>query len=98
MVKQNAPNPDSPLLDYYDCKKETPYEIEEVLEGKVWKVMYKTENFPMTKSANKKVSKMFGFDPNSIQFQQKLLTAAKAYGETAVEVVRKVNILLQKRI
>ena len=45
LVKMNAPKPEEPTYDKYDCIKETPYEIEEVLKDKVWSVSYKSENF-----------------------------------------------------
>ena len=92
LVKMNAPKPEQPVLDYYDCKKETPYEIEEVLQDKVWNVSYKAENMI---SRNKKMSKMFFGDPEKPEYQQKLLSAAKVYGDDAVETARKVKPILK---
>ena len=95
LVKMNAPKPEQPVLDYYDCKKETPYEIEEVLQDKVWNVSYKAENMI---SRNKKMSKMFFGDPEKPEYQQKLLSAAKVYGDDAVETAKKVNLFVSNRI
>ena len=33
-VKQGAPDQSKPMLDLYDCKKESPYTIEEILKDK----------------------------------------------------------------
>ena len=86
----NAPKPEEPIFDVYDCTKETPYEIEEVLKDKVWNVTYKCEAWFNTKKGNKKMTAAFFGDPEKPEYQNKLLTAAKVYGEEAVEVVKKV--------
>ena len=85
----NAPNPNDPVKDMYDCIQESPYEIEEVLKDKVWKVVYKAEDFMITKG-NKKMTKMFLGDPEKREYQDKVLSAAKAYGDKAVETAKQV--------
>ena len=85
----NAPNPNDPVKDMYDCIQESPYEIEEVLKDKVWKVIYKAEDFMITKG-NKKMTKMFLGDPEKREYQDKVLSAAKAYGDKAVETAKQV--------
>ena len=50
---KGAPDPSSPILDPYDCNGENPYQIEEVLEKKVWRVGYSSEQFFYTSPKNR---------------------------------------------
>merc|ERR1712018_893438 len=40
MIMSNAPDLSCPIQDLYDCKRENPYQVEEVLQDKVWRVGY----------------------------------------------------------
>ena len=77
----------------YDGIKENPYKIEEVLENKVWKVLYRAEDFAVTKVANRKMQGMFFGDPETPAYQNKLLASARKYGEACEEQVKKVILL-----
>merc|ERR1719322_741173 len=47
------------MLDLYDCKKETPYTIEEILTDKVWRVGYKMQH-TIPRPEAKKMAKFMG--------------------------------------
>jgi len=89
LIKMNAPKSDDMWMDMYDGIKENPYKIEEVLENKVWKVMYRAEDFAVTKVANRKMQGMFFGDPETPAYQNKLLASARKYGEACEEQVKK---------
>jgi len=89
IIQMNAPKPSNPLMDMYDCKQESPYETQEVLKDKVWKVAYKAENFFYTNTADRKIGKIFFGDPSTPDYQQKILAAASVYGDKAVEATKK---------
>ena len=89
IAQMGAPDPKKPALDLYDCKKENPYTIEEILEGKIWRVGYKMEGVSYTRPENKKNAKMIGMDPTNKEYREKVLAAAKGYGEEAVSVAKK---------
>ena len=93
LIKMNAPKSDDMWMDMYDGIKENPYKIEEVLENKVWKVMYRAEDFAVTKVANRKMQGMFFGDPETPAYQNKLLASARKYGEACEEQVKKVILL-----
>ena len=49
-VSMSAPDPEGkPVLDWYDCKGENPYTVEEILPDKVWRVGYKMELMQYTR-------------------------------------------------
>ena len=80
------PNP--PIQDLYDYYGQNPYEIEEVVENRIWRVNYKFENFWYTTAQGKASLDFLGVDPNDEIFQNKVIEGAKAYGEKAVQVVK----------
>ena len=75
-------------MDRYDCTGETPYKINEILTNSVWQVEYQTENFPITRESEKNQAKAFGIDPNSKEYQDKVLMAAESFSEEAIKVVK----------
>lgn len=85
---QQAPKLDNPILDRHDCTGKTPYKINEILKNSVWQVEYQMENFPITSESEKNQAKAFGIDPNSKEYQDKVLDAAKSFSEEAVRVVK----------
>ena len=46
------------------------------------------ENFPITSESEKNQAKAFGIDPNSKEYQDKVLVAAKSFSKEAVRVVK----------
>ena len=95
IIKMGAPKPDSPVLDMYDCTKVSPYQTEEVLADKVWKVAYKMESFSgffNTNIEHRKGAKVLFGDVNNKDYQEKLLKAAEVYGDKAVEATKKVAV------
>ena len=88
-AQMSAPDPKRPVLDLYDCKKENPYTIEEILERRVWRVGYKMEGMSYTRNENKKNAKMIGMDPTTKEYREKVLAAAKEYGDEALAVAKK---------
>ena len=88
-AQMSAPDPKRPVLDLFDCKRENPYTIEEILEGKVWRVGYKMEGMSYTRNENKKNAKMIGMDPTTKEYREKVLAAAKEYGEEALAAAKK---------
>ena len=92
IIKMGAPKPDSPVLDMYDCAKVSPYQTEEVLADKVWKVAYKMESFFNTNIEDRKSTKVLFGDVTSKDYQEKLLKAAEVYGDKAVEATKKVAV------
>ena len=87
---KGAPKKDFPMLDIYDYNGQNPYEIEEVLPGKIWRVGYNMENFMYTQAEPKQGSGIMGMDPRTDEFEQKVLMAAEEYGgQEIINVVRK---------
>ena len=84
---QQAPKLDDSILDRYDCISETPYKTNEILKNSVWQVEYQMENFPITRESEKEQAKAIGIDPNSKEYQDKVLMGAKNFSEEAVKVV-----------
>ena len=83
---QSAPNPNSHILDPYDCNGKNPYHVKEVLENKVWSITYDIEQTSITKTENRKQAGSLGFRPDSEEFKNKALNAAMKYGDEAVAV------------
>ena len=75
-------------MDRYDCIGENPYKVTEVLTNSVWQVEYQMENFGITRESEKEQAKAFGIDPNSKEYQDKVLLGAKSHSEDAVKVVK----------
>ena len=75
-------------MDRYDCTGDTPYKINEIMKNSVWQVEYQMENFPITSESEKNQAKAFGIDPNSKEYQDKVLVAAKSFSKEAVRVVK----------
>jgi len=88
LVKLSAPDPKNPRRDKFDCTGESPYCIQEVKEGKVWKVGYHLENGIFTDPKDKEGMKNLGIDFSSEKFREKVRAAAAKYGE---EMVRQVE-------
>ena len=88
-AQMSAPDPKKPVLDFYDCEKESPYTVEKILEGKVWRVGYKMEGMSYTRNENKKNAKMIGMDPTTKDYREKVLAAAKEYGEEALAAAKR---------
>ena len=59
------------MLDTYDCNGQNPYEIEEVLPGKIWRVGYSMENFMYTQPEPKQGMGIMGMNPTTDEFKQK---------------------------
>ena len=70
-------------MDIYDSKGENPYEIEEILEDKVWRVSYRHLLKHYSGSKKKKSSPM---DLTSETFRSTVLNSAKRYGDEAVKI------------
>ena len=79
----------NPVLDTYDANGETPYQIEEVLKNRVWRVGYRQEQFFFTRAKDRQNVAMLDLDPMNLRYQQKAISAAKEYGQEAVDVVKK---------
>jgi len=88
VIKKSAPDPNSPMLDLFSCKGENPYQIEEVLSDTVWRVGYSMENFMFTRPKSREMFKMLGLDFMKEEFKEKVLMAAKEYGEEVVNLVK----------
>ena len=71
-------------MDLYDSKGENPYEIEEVLKDKVWRVTYSGEAMFYTRSKMKKPGSFS--DPTVGKYRSKVLNAAKRYGDEVVRI------------
>ena len=52
---QHAPSKEAIPYDQYDCLGSSPYETEEMKEGKIWRVTYAVENKSLTGTKDKKV-------------------------------------------
>lgn len=89
LVKEGAPKPGSPLRDKYDCNKEDPYDIQEVVPNKIWKVQHSSENSFFTTKAGKEGAAVLGMDFNSKEFEMKMKRGAAKHSEEAVRMVPK---------
>jgi len=88
MYAKQGPDLSNPMLDLYDCKKETPYTIEEILTDKVWRVGYKMQH-TIPRQEAKKMAKFMGMDMASNEYREKVLAGASSYGEEAVAAAKK---------
>ena len=52
---QHAPSKEAIPYDQFDCLGSSPYETEEMKEGKIWSVTYAVENKSLTGTKDKKV-------------------------------------------
>ena len=75
-------------MDPYDCNQQNPYQIEEVLENKVWRIGYNLEQFIHTRPKNREDFKLLGMDPTSQEFERKVLISANGYGNEAFNAVK----------
>ena len=85
--KQNAPNPDKLPRDIYDLTKESPYETEEVLPGRLWAVIYTYEDYGLTDKKTRQMMALMGIDPQSEKFRTKVVDLAAKHGPEAEEVL-----------
>lgn len=88
-TKQHASSKEAMPYDQFDCLGSSPYETEEVKEGKIWRVTYTTENKALTGTKDKKAAKGFGMDWTSEEVKKKILAGAATEGEKALEVAPK---------
>jgi len=77
LAKQSAPKVEKPA-DWYDWFGETPYEIGEVVEGKVWRVKYSIEN--IFAFGPEEERKMMGLDFENKASAEKVIQAAELHG------------------
>ena len=94
--KQNAPNPNKMPRDIYDLEKQSPYETEEVIPGRLWAVDYTYEDFGFTDKKTRQMSAMLGVDPQSEKFRTRVVELAAKHGTEAEEVGQQKNILTNK--
>jgi len=87
LVKGGAPKPGSQPRDTFDCNKEDPYAIEEIVPNKVWKVQHSSENALWTTEDGRKGAKVLGMDPFSEDFERKMLIGAAKFSKQALEMV-----------
>ena len=87
-----------PIISFHICftrsfksriAGESPYEVEEVVAGKVWAVTYTQEDWGATDRDTKDQMKAFGMDPTVGTFQEKCLAAAALQGEEVLAVCRR---------
>ena len=86
LVKQNAPGKKQ-ICDLFDMEGESPYEVSELKDGKVWKVTYTYENDVADKGTYGK-TKILGMDFMSNEFQEKVLKAAEKYDDEVVTIAK----------
>ena len=72
----------------YDCLKESPYTIAEIVPDKLWRIGYQvTMDFVSSPEARQQ-AKAFGMDPENPDYAPKVLSGAAQFGDKAVEVAK----------
>ena len=77
------------MSDLFTCKGENPYKVEEIVPDQVWTVQFSMEYFIFTRpEAKKQFAQGLGFDLGSEEFRQKVLLAAKEFGQDIVNLAK----------
>ena len=88
LLKAAAPSAQSIPRDRYDISKDNPYAVNEVIEGRVWKVTYERENHFMTNKEGKMQTKLL-MDMMREDSAMNVIDGAKGFGQDFLEAAEK---------
>lgn len=88
LAKDGAPK-SSCIVDWHDHFGENPYKIEPIVEGKIWSVQRKTEDFFTFGAGAEAMMTMMGLAFTREETRNRVKLAAEAHGEEAAKLAAK---------